>query len=361
MASDPAPHVRRFDAFHVGDWLAEPSLCRLSRPGVSLRLRPQLMDLLVCLASRAGRVVLKDEFHEEVWSGQIVAESSLPRCMAELRQALGDPVQRPQYIDTIPKRGYRLIAPVNFVECPMSSTDSSGMAIAPEEPASPKVIALSDQAQAAPPDGSVGVAGTVEQRPPAWTAIRLWVAIAGVLLVAVIGAATSWRRTPVVLADTLNLILYFENHTDEAALTGALQHALATQLEQSPLLRVVPERDVRQILRTMGRPPDAPLTPVLAREVCTRDGAKATVVGSIARLGNSYVLAIEATACRTGDTVVRELMSVNKREDVLDGLGTMALRVRRALGESLAAQHDVDRVRNQLLTPAGIIGPVSPE
>lgn len=328
---------------------------------MSLRVRPQLMDLLACLASRAGRVVLKNEFHEEMWSGQIISESSLPRCMHELRQALGDPAQRPQYIETIPKRGYRLIAPVNFVGYPVPPADSPAMAVALQEPASPTFIAPSDKAQAAPRDALIGALGTVEQRPTAWKAIRLWVAIAGVLLVAVVAATTYWRRTPVVLADTQKVILYFENHTDEAAFTGELQFALAAHLEQSPLLHVVPERDVRQTLRSMGRSPDAPLTPVLAREVCARDGAKATVVGSIARLGSSYVLGIEATACRTGDTVVREQMAVNKREDVLDGLGAMALRVRRALGESLAAQHDVDRVRNPLLTPAGITGPLSPQ
>jgi DNA-binding winged helix-turn-helix (wHTH) protein len=97
------------DTFAVGDWLIEPSLCRVTRTGTTLRIRPQLMDVLVCLATRPGRCVSRHEMLSTVWSGRFVAESGLARCIAELRQVLGDDARHPRIIETITKRGYRLM------------------------------------------------------------------------------------------------------------------------------------------------------------------------------------------------------------------------------------------------------------
>lgn len=105
--------------FHLAGWLVQPSLGRLTCDGVAVRIRPQLMDMLVCLAARAGRTVTREEFFATVWSGRFVAESGLTRCVAELRQALGDSARQPRIIETIPKRGYRLIAPVVRAPAPL--------------------------------------------------------------------------------------------------------------------------------------------------------------------------------------------------------------------------------------------------
>src|SRR5512139_3982243 len=99
-------------AFRVGDWLVEPSLNRLSRKGVVHHLRPRLMDFLVYLAEHAGQVVSKDQILEEVWQRRFVAESVLSRSVSDLRQLLQDDAERPRFIDTIAKRGYRLVAAV---------------------------------------------------------------------------------------------------------------------------------------------------------------------------------------------------------------------------------------------------------
>lgn len=102
--------------FRVGGWLVQPRLCRISRNGTEVRLRPQIVDLLCTLASRRGEVALKSELMHEVWPGRYVAETALARCVAELRHALEDDAHEPRYVETIPKRGYRLIAPVEFGE-----------------------------------------------------------------------------------------------------------------------------------------------------------------------------------------------------------------------------------------------------
>lgn len=109
MASGSHPLQRRF---RVGDWLVDGDSCILSRGQKRRHVRPLLIDLLTALAERAGQVVTKDEILQRVWSGRFVSESALTRTMAELRQVLGEPADAPQLIQTIPRRGYRLIAPV---------------------------------------------------------------------------------------------------------------------------------------------------------------------------------------------------------------------------------------------------------
>ena len=106
---EPAtPHA----AFHLGDWLVEPSLNRVSRGLLVRHLRPRLMDLLVFLAARPGEVVTKDQILEGVWRQPYIAESVLSRSVADLRQLLEDEAERPRFIETIQKRGYRLVARV---------------------------------------------------------------------------------------------------------------------------------------------------------------------------------------------------------------------------------------------------------
>jgi DNA-binding winged helix-turn-helix (wHTH) protein len=119
-ASHPAaPRSVSYAAdLRIDGWLVQPTLNLLTRDEVCVRLRAQLMDLLLCLASRPGKVFRKEELVAEVWEGRWIAESALSRCVAELRSALGDDAHRPRVIETITKRGYRLIAPVEVVPVP---------------------------------------------------------------------------------------------------------------------------------------------------------------------------------------------------------------------------------------------------
>ncbi len=102
--------------FWLRDWCVYPNLDRISRDETTVHLEPKVMDLLVYLAQHSGRVVTKNDIIDAVWEGHIVANSALSRCMALLRGALGDDARQPRYIETIPKRGYRLTAPVTGIE-----------------------------------------------------------------------------------------------------------------------------------------------------------------------------------------------------------------------------------------------------
>ena len=109
--------------FRVGDWLAEPMANRLTRDDDVQRVEPKVMEVLALMASQPGETVTKDQFMAEVWTGTVVTDDVLARCISELRKALGDSARRPDYVETIRKRGYVLIAPVEHdVEVDLAAT-----------------------------------------------------------------------------------------------------------------------------------------------------------------------------------------------------------------------------------------------
>jgi DNA-binding winged helix-turn-helix (wHTH) protein len=100
----------RFEGFEL-----DPGDRRLSRDGAPVELSARYLDALVLLANEQGRLVTKDRFHDEVWRGIPVTDEALTQCIATLRRQLGDEAGRPRFIETVPKHGYRFIAPVEWV------------------------------------------------------------------------------------------------------------------------------------------------------------------------------------------------------------------------------------------------------
>ena len=98
--------------FRLGPWRVDPAACELRADNRTVRLRPKVMDLLMALADRPGEVCSKPELLDAVWPDVVVTEASLSVAVAELREALGDDPSRPTCVETIPRRGYRLIATV---------------------------------------------------------------------------------------------------------------------------------------------------------------------------------------------------------------------------------------------------------
>jgi eukaryotic-like serine/threonine-protein kinase len=174
-----------------------------------------------------------------------------------------------------------------------------------------------------------------------------WAAVAGATIVVIGIAMGGWlffSRKAHALTDKDTIVLAdFTNSTGDTVFDGTLRQGLAVQLEQSPFLSLVPEDRVQQTLRMMSQPPDARLTPQLAREVCQRTASAAVLEGSIATLGSQYVLGLRAENCRTGKVLDDELVQAAKKEDVLNALSQMASKFRARVGESLATvqQHDV--------------------
>lgn len=143
------------------------------------------------------------------------------------------------------------------------------------------------------------------------------------------------ERDSVLLSD-------FVNTTGDAVFDGTLKQALAVQLEQSPFLNVFPDSRTRDTLRYMGKSPDERVTPDLARQLCAREGIKAVLNGSVTTIGSQYVVGVDAVNCVTGDSLAREQLQVDKKEQVLGAVGKAASALRSKLGESLSSVQKFD-------------------
>ncbi len=162
-------------------------------------------------------------------------------------------------------------------------------------------------------------------------------AAALVIIVAGIFAGLRLKHTPSLTEKDSILLADFVNTTGDPVFDGTLKKALAVDLSQSPYLNVFPEQRVRQTLQFMGKPPDQRITTDIAREICQRDGIKAMISGSIAPLGNSFVVTISAVNASTGDSLGEAQVQADKKEQVLDSLGKAATNLREKLGESLGS------------------------
>ncbi len=112
--------------FRLGTWLVQPGLDSISNAEDTIRLEPKAMQVLLCLAARVDEVVSKDDLMKSVWPDTFVTEDVLTRCISALRKALDDDPREPRYIQTIHKKGYRLIAEVR----PMQQQEAQAAVIA---------------------------------------------------------------------------------------------------------------------------------------------------------------------------------------------------------------------------------------
>jgi len=106
--------------FNVGEWQVQPSLNRLSRISGQVRdevrVEPKVMQVLEALAETPGEVVTREQLVAKVWPGVFVTDDVLHRAIRELRRVFGDDTANPTYVETIRKRGYRLIMPVRLLQ-----------------------------------------------------------------------------------------------------------------------------------------------------------------------------------------------------------------------------------------------------
>lgn len=121
--------------YQVGDWEANPKTCRIARGDSDVKLSPRSMNVLVYLAERSGETVSHEELLAEFWRGAISSPNAVHKCVTELRHAFGNGGGEPAYIETVPKRGYRLVAPVSRSETPVgAAVDTNGAAASHDTP-----------------------------------------------------------------------------------------------------------------------------------------------------------------------------------------------------------------------------------
>jgi DNA-binding winged helix-turn-helix (wHTH) protein/tetratricopeptide (TPR) repeat protein len=347
-----ANDLYRFDEFELSR-----SRRTLLRNGQSVALLPKTFEVLSCLVTNPGRVVSKEEILKSVWPSSFVEENNLTQHISLLRKALAD---RSSFIVTIPGRGYQFTADVAIDALP----SEPGIADSPNRHAS--LAALPHQAHPvhsnghaltatnghAPHAGVNGFATAVLERPPAPPPIAVprlqalrraippwaWYASAALLLGAAATAGViawkHWRNPPqrrsVLVAD-------FVNSTGDATFDRTLKRALEIDLEQSPFIDVMSEREAMSMLALMGRAQNtdeaSPVTADIAREICVRANRRVLLTGSILPMGREYLLTVEATDCNSGRQLTAAKAEAGAKEKVLAALDTVADRVRRGLGE----------------------------
>ena len=182
----------------------------------------------------------------------------------------------------------------------------------------------------------------------------IWVTAALVIVAALVATLLYWRsrQAPKLTEKDTIVVGDFANSTGDAVFDDALKQALSVSLRQSPFLNVLSDDKVAVVLKLMTRPVNTTLTPAIARELCERANSKAYIEGSIANIGNQYVLGLKAVNCLTGDTLAQEQATAAGKEKVLDALGEAASKLRTELGESLASVQRFDAPLAQETTPS---------
>ena len=109
--------------YQVGDWIIDPVARSFTSDETKVRVDPKAIDLLGYLSKFPGEVKTREEIMEHVWPGVFVGDDTLAKTISRLRKSLGDTAGSPQYIETVPKRGYRLIATIVWLEGAQAKTN----------------------------------------------------------------------------------------------------------------------------------------------------------------------------------------------------------------------------------------------
>jgi len=298
---------------HFGSFDVNFRSRELCKHGVHVRLPGQPFDILAILLEHPGDVVTREELRQRLWPADTFVdfEHGMNNAVKKLRVALGDSAEHPLYIETLARVGYRFIAPL----------DQTGSA--------------SNHAH-----GQLGMR---------WK-VMVPAAIAVVALV--VGSYFYFRRTPKLTEKDSIVLADFANATGDPVFDGTLRQGLSVQLQQTPFLQLVSDDRVAQILRLMEKPPDARLTRDVAREVCQRANATTEIEGSIAAMGNQYVLGLNAVNCNTGETLAGEQVTADGKEKVLAALAVASSELRSKLGETRASLQRFDVPSDQVTTPS---------
>ncbi len=330
--------------FQFGKFQLDPSARTLRRADEIVTLNRRAFDVLLYLVQNPGKVLTRKELLTNVWADTFVDENSLAQSISALRRALEEKPSDNNYITTLPGRGYQFIVPVQVL-APASVALVKDAATLPSHGPSGLIVqqhTIRTSVITEERASSGKVAGT---EFPVAGVPKLWKIMVAVLSVALLTAGGFYYRAyqskRLTEKDTV-VLTDFANTTGDAIFDDTLKTALNISLRQSPFLNVLPDGQVSKTLKLMTRPPDAKITPELARELCKRAGSKAYVAGSIGSLGSEYVLGLKAVNCQSGDTLAEEQVTAASKEQVLDALGKAASKLRGELGESLATLQKFD-------------------
>lgn len=293
--------------WQVGPWRVHADTGELQREGPppeSLRVEPRVAEVLVYLAQRAGQVVSREDLLSAVWPAVVVGDDALTQAVIKLRKALGDDARRPAYIETLAKRGYRLIAPVSLLDPPAPGPTGPALATAQgAAPASPPAPDPVDDLPAALP----ATAAAPLVAPPARPVARRRAGVAGVVVVVATAATVAFgvhrdwawpigaATTPRAAREALPVIavLPLVNASGDPArefFSDGVSDEIIHALGRYSGLRVISRNSVQQFKQREALPT------VVSREL----GARYVVTGSVRESEGQVRVAVELSDAQTG-------------------------------------------------------------
>lgn len=276
-----------FGDFYLGDCLVRPSRGEVVHGGSVTRAEPKVMDVLVCLAEHAGDVVAKDEIYRVVWSDACVSDHVLTHTIWQIRQALGDR----EAIESVPKRGYRLVVPVR-----LAAAD----------------VALDPVAESASPP-----------RRCRWAAPVLLILFGSLILASLSRTIllTRWQAHPVPLRSLVVLpLVNFSSDPEQEYFADGITEELTTDLSKIESLQVISRTSAMRYKATKRSLAE------IGRELNV-DGV---VEGSVQRSGTRVRIAVQLVDANTE----RHLWAETYQRDLGDVL-TLRSEVARAIADRL--------------------------
>lgn len=312
-------------------------------------------DLLLYLIDHRDRLVTKDELLENLWPDQFVEESNLTQHVFLLRKALSAQGGDQKIIQTVSRRGYRFTAPLDEDEVPAErmvlSAKESITRITVEEEEDDSAVSLSADPIRSDPKvlSRLGILPasdevSAELQAPAALADgarkrhRLRWALVSCFAFAAIGLAGwfGWQHwldrsggAPVQV-----VLTPLEGSTGDSVLDKSLTQAMRMDLAQSPWVTVLPISKVSSTLKEMQHKPDDAMTQATAREVCERTNSQSVLSGTIAKVGQHFLLTEEASNCVDGSVIGQSKYEAVRLEELPHAVDQLAAALRRDLGES---------------------------
>ena len=362
--------------YHFGLYTLERASGMLMRNGIRIHLQEQPLRFLLLLLERHGSIVPRDEIQQRLWPGNTFVDfdKSLGVVVLKVRDALRDSASNPRFIETVPRRGYRFIAPVSTTGIEQSDISAAGDILlqGPVLPSGALALAESVESPIATPSVRPQKSAFFSRRP-----MRHAYAGTALVCVALTAAALLWLhrsgaiRSPQVAENSSSAavfaprmrrsvaVLGFRNLTtrsDQNWLSVAFTEMLNTELAASADLRLVSGEDVADVKRDLGLPEEDTLSRTTLLRLRKSLGADVIVLGSYALLpdaGRNHLrLDIRMQDTAAGETIAEEAFTGNQNE-LFDLAGRAGGRLREALlpSDDLApasARPDAPLAANQL-------------
>ena len=245
-------------------------------------------------------------------------DTGLNNAIKKLRDVLSDSAEKPRYIETLPRRGYRFIARVENGNGDLPASTAIAQELVSALPAQSTRKLLSRRR------------------------IAITAGAAALLILTVIAWSRVFFARPVLAETDVIVLANFVNKTGDSIFDNSLDKALEVKLTESPYLSLFPEAGVRATLQMMRHDPNERVTKELSIEICNRQGLKAVVVPEITALGSKYLITLEAIDARNQKTIAREQGEAQNKDQVIAVLGRAGSQLRRRLGESLSSLEKYD-------------------